>query len=197
MERTGHQLHCTHSVTTGSFGLSLYRSSCRDHLTLNPLDIEFAKTIGTQCISPPGAVMIVFPRPMYDQIVRQAYRGDDEEICGIIGGEYGSMCSHVTTVRQATNAAEVPTVRYHIDPVEQLDLTEQIEADEDEVVGFYHSHPAGPPAPSQTDTDRATWPDHSYVIVALDGYPYVGSWRWRADEATFEREQVVLTADCP
>lgn len=42
------------------------------------------------------------------------------------------------------------------------------------VVGFY-SHPTGPTAPSETDRDRATWPNRSYVLCAVDGYPFVGS----------------------
>lgn len=136
--------------------------------------------------------MIVFARPCYDEIVRQGYRGDEEEICGLLGGEYGSDRTVVASVHQAENVAEVPPVRYAIDPADQLALTEDIEADGEEVVGFYHSHPAGPPQPSATDADRATWPDHSYVIAAFDGYPYVGSWRWRADEETFEGERVVV-----
>ena len=136
--------------------------------------------------------MILFSRPLYDELVRQAYRGDDEEICGILGGEYSEERSRVTSVYQAENAADVPTVRYYIDPEEQLELTERIEAEGDEVIGFYHSHPAGPSEPSDTDAERATWPDRSYVIVALDGYPYVGSWRWRADRAFFDLERVVV-----
>lgn len=136
--------------------------------------------------------MIVFPRPLYDEVVRQAYRGDDQEICGILGGDYGEGRSVVESVHQADNAADMPTVRYAIDPEEQLAITEEIEAGGEDVVGFYHSHPAGPSGPSRTDARRATWPDHSYVIVALDGYPYVGSWRWRSDREEFEGERVVV-----
>lgn len=138
--------------------------------------------------------MITFPRALYDDIVRQAYRGENHEVCGILGGTYGDEHSTVSTVKQAENAADLPTVRYAIDPEEQFALTEDIEESGDAVVGFYHSHPAGPTNPSETDRERATWPDHSYVIVALNGYPYVGSWRWRADESAFEPERVLLAA---
>lgn len=136
--------------------------------------------------------MIVFPRDRYDEIVRHAYRGDEREVCGILGGQYGPDRSRVSSVHQADNAAETPEVRYAIDPEEQLAITESIEAAGEDVVGFYHSHPAGPPGPSLTDEQRATWPDHSYVIIALDGYPYVGSWRWRGDREEFDGERIVL-----
>lgn len=136
--------------------------------------------------------MIRFPRACYDDIVRQAYRGGAEEICGLLGGTFGEDESVVSSVHQASNAADIPEVRYYIDPEEQLAHTERIEERGESVVGFYHSHPAGPPAPSETDRSRATWPDRSYVIVALDGYPYLGSWRWRADRSAFESELVAL-----
>jgi proteasome lid subunit RPN8/RPN11 len=134
--------------------------------------------------------MIQFPRQLYDEVVRHAYRGNEEEVCGILGGQYASDHSVVESVHAAKNIADAPEARYYIDPEEQLAITETIEAAGQEIVGFYHSHPAGPTRPSETDADRATWPDRSYVIVALNGYPYVGSWRWGNDE--FEQEQVAI-----
>lgn len=136
--------------------------------------------------------MIEFTRDAYDDVVYHAYSGMDEEVCGVLAGEYSQNGSRVTAVHEAENAAEKPQIRYLIDPEEQLVITERIEDSEREVVGFYHSHPTGPTHPSETDADRATWPDRSYVICALDGYPYVGSWRWRADAETFDQETVAV-----
>jgi len=42
---------------------------------------------------------------------------------------------------------------------------------------------------------RATWSDHSDFIYALDGYPFVGPWRWRDDADEFERETVSLRSE--
>lgn len=135
--------------------------------------------------------MIELQRSLYDRIIKHAYRGGEEEICGILGGEYGTDRSVVTSVHRATNVADLPELRYYIDPEEQFEITERLEAAGEDVVGFYHSHPAGPPGPSETDAARATWPEHSYVIVAMDGYPFLGSWRWR-DDVGFEQEMVRL-----
>lgn len=137
--------------------------------------------------------MIVFGRDGFDAIVRAAEASNEREVCGVLGGRYGTDRSVVETVHEATNAAAQPSVRYELDPAEQLEILETIEEEGREVVGFYHSHPAGPPGPSPTDRERATWPDRSYVIVALDGEPFVGSWRWRADAGAFEPEVVSLT----
>jgi proteasome lid subunit RPN8/RPN11 len=136
--------------------------------------------------------MIEFSRETYDDIVYHAYAGDDEEVCGVLAGEYGEDGSRVVGTHEAENAAETPQIRYLIDPDDQFEIIERIEDDGLEVVGFYHSHPTGPTRPSETDLDRATWPDRSYVICALDGYPFLGSWRFRDDSGAFEQETVTV-----
>jgi proteasome lid subunit RPN8/RPN11 len=134
--------------------------------------------------------MITFSRGAYDDVVYEAYDGGGNEVCGILAGDYGGDETTVTAAHPAENVADRPEIRYYIDPEEQFEIVEAIEAEGLEVAGFYHSHPAGPSHPSDTDADRATWPGLSYVIVALDGYPYVGSWRWR--EGAFEQETVAI-----
>lgn len=132
--------------------------------------------------------MITFTRAAYDAVVSHANDRPEREICGILAGEFDEQHTTVMTSYRATNVADQPERRYYIDPEEQLEIIETLEAAGHEVAGFYHSHPAGPTQPSGTDADRATWPGLSYVIVALDGHPYVGSWRWR--DAAFEQEIV-------
>lgn len=139
--------------------------------------------------------MIELTRNAYDNIVYAGYDGGAEEICGVLAGEYGGERSVVTETYATENAADTPEIRYYIDPEEQLAVLEELEDAELDVVGFYHSHPAGPPQPSETDAERATWPDYSYAICAFDGYPYLGSWRWRTDETTFEQEVVRVRSD--
>lgn len=137
--------------------------------------------------------MIEFSRETYDDVVSHAYEGGDEEICGVLAGEYGEEQTRVTNAHRAENVAETPQIRYVIDPEEQLEIIDRIEEEESaDVVGFYHSHPTGPTEPSETDLRRATWPDRSYVICALDGHPFVGSWRYRDETETFEQETVAV-----
>ena len=141
--------------------------------------------------------MIEFERAAYDDVVRHAEAGGDEEVCGVLAGTRngGDEPSVVARAHEAENVAETPESRYRIDPEEGIELFEAIEADGRDVVGFYHSHPTGPSRPSATDAAQATWLGYSYVICALDGRPFVGSWRWRGDEAGFERETVAVRSD--
>jgi len=134
--------------------------------------------------------MLRIARSVYDAAIDHAREGDPAEVCGVLGGDRGAT-GHARTLRRAENAADEPRTEYRIDPTAQLALMEEIEADGEAVVGFYHSHPSGPAAPSPTDRRRATWTGRSYVIVVLDGtHPYVGSWRWTGER--FEREAVAL-----
>ncbi|MBP1987340.1 desampylase [Halolamina salifodinae] len=137
--------------------------------------------------------MLSLPRAAYDEILAHA-AGSDGEICGILAGERGGDDpggeSRVEAVHRATNVADNPETRYVIDPEEQLRIIEAIEDGGREVVGFYHSHPEGPPVPSETDAERAAWPGYSYAICVPGEHPYLGSWRWTGER--FEREAVAL-----
>ena len=143
--------------------------------------------------------MLTVTQEVYDAVVDHALGGQPEEVCGIVGGSYGEERSHATAVRRTENVAETPRSTYRIDPAEQLDVMEDIEQqaadggarESADVVGFYHSHPRGPPRPSATDTAQATWEGYSYLIVVLSGkHPFVGSWRWTGER--FEPEVMAI-----
>lgn len=133
--------------------------------------------------------MLAVRRAAYDAMVEQAIAGAPEEVCGVLSGRFDVRESTVETIEQATNVATVPKSKYVIAPGEQLDLMDRLEDRGHDVVGFYHSHPHGPAAPSMTDADRATWPDRSFVIIDTGGkHPVVGSWRWDDERTRFVRE---------
>jgi proteasome lid subunit RPN8/RPN11 len=62
-----------------------------------------------------------------------------------------------------------------------------------EVVGWYHSHPDHPAAPSEYDRDHA-WPWYSYIIVSVaDGQPQeMTSWRLGDDRSQFTGEDLEI-----
>lgn len=134
--------------------------------------------------------MLVIPRDVADDLVAHARERAPAEVCGVLAGDHGPDRSVVAASTRTPNVADEPRTTYHMDPEAQLAAIEDGEEAGHEVVGFYHSHPAGPATPSSTDTERATWPGASYVIVALDGDSTVKSWRWNGDAGRFEREPV-------
>jgi proteasome lid subunit RPN8/RPN11 len=132
-----------------------------------------------------------FSREVYDELVAHGRRGAPEEVCGVLGGRRdGEGSVEITVVRPVDNVADRPHSRYELDPAQQYEAMSAIEADDHEVVGFYHSHPNGPPRPSGTDRSGARWPEYRYVIVSLGGEPFVGAWRWTGEAFDAERVSV-------
>src|SRR6056297_343848 len=99
--------------------------------------------------------MLVLDRAVRDELVAHAREGAPAEVCGVLGGVHDPDESRVTEHRRAENAADEPRTRYEIDPAEQLGLMDAIEDAGWDVAGFYHSHPAGPAGPSETDAAQA------------------------------------------
>ncbi|MEF8840366.1 MAG: desampylase [Haloarculaceae archaeon] len=150
-------------------------------------------------------------RSVRGTVLAHARDGAPEEVCGVLGGTHrnratgtttvatgtgatGGDSSHARTVHRVSNVASEPRTRYELDPSEQFRAMEAIEDAGGDVVGFYHSHPRGPPRPSATDEALATWDGYSYVVVSLGGpEPAVRSWRWTGE--AFERERVEVVED--
>lgn len=139
--------------------------------------------------------MLRLDRSAYEAVVDAARDGAPAEVCGVLAGEHGDEESRAVEAHPTTNVADEPRTRYELDPEEQLQVIEAVEDRDLDVVGFYHSHPAGPPRPSGTDVAQATWSGYSYVVCSLAGDVRVGSWRWDREAGSFEREAVVVEDD--
>jgi len=113
----------------------------------------------------------------------------------VLAGERGSGdADRVHAVRRTANAADEPRTRYSIGPEELLATIDAVEREGRDVLGFYHSHPRGPLAPSATDADRATWTGYVYLVVSLAGEAAdLGAWRWTGE--AFERETLRVEGD--
>ena len=75
------------------------------------------------------------------------------EACGLLAGKDGSVSEVYTITNQAQSS-----IRYRMDPIEQLHAFNQMEAGGLELIGIFHSHPSGPDAPSLTDIAEAAYP---------------------------------------
>jgi len=93
-----------------------------------------------------------------------------EEACGLLLGENGQ----VEQVALVTNALHSPT-QYRMDAQEQLDWMIWLEENQKEMLGIFHSHPKGPPFPSETDIGSYAYPEAAMLIWA----PRNGQWQMR------------------
>lgn len=135
---------------------------------------------------------IMFPAAIEAAMCEHARSGAPEEVVGVLAGTHGDVDSTVRRVYRAKNAATEPRTRYEIAPGDEFELLERIDAADLDCVGFYHSHPRGPPEPSGIDRRLAAWSGYSYVIVSLAQRPAkIESWRWRGDR--FEHEDIRIS----
>ena len=74
------------------------------------------------------------------------------EACGLLAG----TDKRVEKVIEVRNQAQSP-VRFVMDPYEQLKAFDWIESNGLDLLGIFHSHPAGPETASATDIAEATY----------------------------------------
>jgi predicted GIY-YIG superfamily endonuclease/proteasome lid subunit RPN8/RPN11 len=85
------------------------------------------------------------------------------EACGILLGEGARITAAVPTA----NVHPAPETHFEIDPQALIDAHRAARSGAaPQVVGYYHSHPHGPPEPSATDRASATGDGRIWAIVA-------------------------------
>ena len=101
------------------------------------------------------------PERIYERLRAEGRAALPDECCGLLGGHGGE----VAELFAASNQLASPSA-FEIPPQELFDIFRELRARKLELVGIYHSHPAGDNAPSRQDRERAYYPAAAYVIVA-------------------------------
>ncbi|HXD33531.1 MAG TPA: M67 family metallopeptidase [Pyrinomonadaceae bacterium] len=117
------------------------------------------------------------------------------ECCGLLFGRFNEDKTKVVSeIYPISNAREETAKRnrFLIKP-EELMRGEKYAVEKGiDIVGFYHSHPDHPAAPSQYDLEHA-WPVYSYVIVAVHSGKKkdLKSWEMEDDRSRFNAEEII------
>ena len=103
------------------------------------------------------------PRTIANRIFDHIRQNADLEACGLIAAADGipMRCLPIA------NVAADPAHRYRMDPNALVRGLYELEAAGETLFAIYHSHPAGPAAPSAIDIAEASCPDTLYLIVSL------------------------------
>lgn len=115
-------------------------------------------------------------------MIQQAREGYPQEICGLIAGD-GETARDVLPV---PNRASNPTRHFFMDEAALLKALKQIDANHQELLAVYHSHPASDPIPSDEDIQAARqYPDAICIIVSLKyDSPRLKAWHIGQGEVT-------------
>lgn len=127
-----------------------------------------------------------------------ARSGKPEEICGIVAR---NDAGEITAILPVENAAANKIITYEMEPRSQYKAFMQIERQDWELAGIYHSHPATQAYPSRTDQakafdpydNEALYPDCIYFIISLanDDAPVIRAFLLPDPEAIVELEVVI------
>lgn len=107
-----------------------------------------------------------------DEMIRHVSAQAPLEACGLLAGR----AARVENVLVVANADQ-SHARFRMDPIEQLRAFEWIDARGLDLVGIFHSHPAGPEAVSPTDIAESTYAVvHVILSLSQGGWQARGFW---------------------
>jgi proteasome lid subunit RPN8/RPN11 len=109
----------------------------------------------------PSINQLYLTQTQWELLCAEAERHAPEEACGLLSGQ-GERVQAVIPVTNALHSQ----FRYRMEPGEQLKAFLEIERQEWELIGIYHTHPRGPDGPSQTDIAEAYYPESVYLILS-------------------------------
>jgi [CysO sulfur-carrier protein]-S-L-cysteine hydrolase len=134
------------------------------------------------------ARMLNIPRNLYEAAIKHSIEGLPREVCGILGGSGNS----VSSLHRIDNTAAGET-RFLMDSKQQIAVFKRLQSLGDKPLAFYHSHPSGPPYPSDTDIKMAYYPDVITVIISLETAekPLVAAFRIQGH--VFDRVGIEIT----
>lgn len=103
------------------------------------------------------------------EIRRHGEESYPHECCGVLLGRMDDDGARIvlSTARCGNTRTDSPQNRYHIDPKELVRIQREGRARNEDIIGFYHSHPDHPAQWSQTDLAEAHWFGCSYVITRV------------------------------
>ena len=113
-----------------------------------------------------------------DAMLREAAKAAPHEACGVLLGHLDAALAHIVGIKPAANVATTPDIHFEIDLQTLIDCHRAARSGGPAVVGYYHSHPAGPASPSATDRAQAAGDRRVWAII---GEGQVRFWHDTAD----------------
>ena len=108
------------------------------------------------------------------EILNHARAEAPNEACGLLLGLGGA----VTEIVRTRNEEPDPRTGFVVSPQDLFTALKRADDESLELVGVYHSHPAGHPIPSERDIREAHYPDAVQLLIGLaKAEPELAAWR--------------------
>ncbi|HVG20527.1 MAG TPA: M67 family metallopeptidase [Blastocatellia bacterium] len=126
-------------------------------------------------------------------ILQEVYPADNEWNDSINGGDTLEEATPAGLQSEEVKRRESQKNRYWITPEQYRRADRYARERKLGIIGYYHSHPDHPAAPSGYDLDHSCWPTESYIIVAVDkGKAAALNSFTKPDYAKFEQEEIFV-----
>jgi proteasome lid subunit RPN8/RPN11 len=100
---------------------------------------------------------------LVDSLHAQAARAAPQEACGLLLGRD----DRIDSIQPTRNVHSTPETHFEIDPKALIEAHRNARSGGPQIVGYYHSHPAGSPTPSATDRASAAGDGRIWAIIGL------------------------------
>jgi proteasome lid subunit RPN8/RPN11 len=111
-------------------------------------------------------VKLEIPSPLIEKILSAAARAYPKECCGLIEGKRDQTGWRALALHDTENLAVNSEREFLIDPEAHFRLLRKLRGTSRDVIGCYHSHPDGKPAPSQRDREGGGEDGFLWLIAA-------------------------------
>jgi proteasome lid subunit RPN8/RPN11 len=129
-----------------------------------------------------------------EEIRRHGEQTYPHECCGFLLGTNDGVMNVLAEVHPAENErADSLHNRYLITPEQYRRADAYARSKGLGIIGYYHSHPDHPAAPSGYDLDHSCWPGESYIIVSVErGSAAALNSFTKPDYTRFSQEEIAL-----
>jgi len=98
---------------------------------------------------------------LLEQMIAHAKRCRPAEACGLLTGR-DSAERYIPVTNISAKEHE-----YEMDPAELITALRGVRETGERLIAIFHSHPSGPAEPSQSDIDRAYYPEAAHLIISF------------------------------
>jgi len=106
-------------------------------------------------------VNLVLAPGLLDLMIRHSKEKYPQEACGLLVGR-GSAERFIPMENTLASSTA-----FEMDPAELIGKFRDLRGSGEELVAIFHSHPRGPARPSQSDIERAYYPEAAHLIISL------------------------------
>lgn len=111
---------------------------------------------------------IVLTSQVLAALIAAARAAHPHEACGLLLGEQAKGAEQITQARPAANIHPAPASHFEIDPQALISAHRASRQGGPQIIGYYHSHPAGSAIPSATDQAQSARDGCIWAIIAAD-----------------------------